>query len=354
MREPSSLRLAVSAMVLSGLLAAGILAGSARAENERVNWKMDSAFGSRLTQLGTLGVSLSEKIERVSGGNVSLKFYEPNALVPPLAMFDAVAKGALDAAWSKSDFWVGKDEAFALFSAVPFGPRAGEYAAWIYYGGGAELMDEIYAPYGIKSIICGVAAPEAAGWFRQEITSVADLKGLKMRFFGLGAKVMEKLGVETVRLLGSDIIPALERGTIDATEFSLPAIDLNLGFHRVASHYYFPGWHQQSTLLELMMNRENWDALSDTQRAQIEVVCGDNFREGLAEGEALQITALARLQEKGTTFHRLPPEVLEALNAAWLEVASEIAAANENFKRVWESLQAFRDSYKIWRDLGYL
>ena len=353
MRRPSSLRLAISAVALVGFLATG-LAGSARAEDERVNWKMGSAFGSRLTQLGTLGISLSNKIERVSGGNIRLKFYEPNALVPPLEMFDAVAKGELDAAWSKPDFWVRKDKAFALFSAVPFGPRAAEYAAWIYYGGGAELMDEIYAAYGIKSIVCGVVAPEAAGWFRKEINSVDDLKGLRMRFFGLGAKVMAKLGVETEQLLGSNILPALESGAIDATEFSLPAIDMSLGFHRVTSHYYFPGWHQQSSLLELMMNREKWDALSDTQRAQIEIVCGDNFREGLAEGEALQIAALATLKEKGVTFHRLPLEVLEALNQAWLEVASEIAASSENFKRVWESFSAFRDSYKVWNDLGYL
>ena len=353
MRRPSSLRLAISAVALVGFLATG-LAGSARAEDKRVNWKMGSAFGSRLIQLGTLGISLSNKIERVSGGNIRLKFYEPNALVAPLEMFDAIAKGELDAAWSKPDFWVGKDKAFALFSAVPFGPRAAEYAAWIYYGGGAELMDEIYAAYGIKSIVCGVVAPEAAGWFRKEINSVDDLKGLRMRFFGLGAKVMEKLGVETKQLLGSNILPALESGTIDATEFSLPAIDLNLGFHRVTSHYYFPGWHQQSTLLELMMNREKWDALSDTQRAQIEIVCGDNFREGLAQGEALQIAALATLKEKGVTFHRLPLEVLEALNEAWLEVATEISESNENFKRVWESFSAFRDSYKVWYDLGYL
>ncbi len=320
----------------------------------QVSWNMGSAFGSKLTQLGTLGVSLSEKIERSTGGNIRLKFAEPGALVPPLEMFDAISAGALDAAWSTPGYWVGKDETFAMFSAVPFGPRAGEYLGWIYYGGGQELMDELYAQHNIKSITCGVIAPEASGWFRKEINSTADLKGLKMRFFGLGAKVMEKMGVSTQLLAGGDIFPALERGSIDATEFSMPAIDLNLGFYQVAKHYYFPGWHQQATLFELMMNRGKYDALSDTQKAQIDMACGDNVREGLAEGEAIQGAALAELKEKGVTIHRWPPEMLEELNTAWSEVAGELAASNPNFKKVWDSFSAFREEYKIWNELGYL
>ncbi len=319
-----------------------------------VKWKMASAFPSKLVQLGSLGVSLSKKISAISGGNVELKFFEPKALVPPLEMFDAVASGSLDAAWSTPGYWVGKDEALAMFSAVPFGPRAGEYGAWIYYGGGQELMDEIYAQHGIKSLICGVIAPEASGWFRKEISSSEDLKGLKMRFFGLGAKVMEKMGVATQLLAGADIYPALERGTIDATEFSMPAIDLNLGFHQVAKHYYFPGWHQQATLFELMMNREKWDALSDTQKVQIEVACGDNYREGLAEGEAIQAAALKDLQDKDVTIHRWPQEFLDELNAAWLEVVAELSEKNPNFKKTWDSYSRFREDYAIWRDLGYL
>jgi TRAP-type mannitol/chloroaromatic compound transport system substrate-binding protein len=241
-----------------------------------------------------------------------------------------------------------------MFSAVPFGPRAGEYLGWIYYGGGQELMDELYAQHGIKSITCGVIAPEASGWFRKEINSTEDLKGLKMRFFGLGAKVMEKMGVSTQLLAGGDIFPALERGSIDATEFSMPAIDLNLGFYQVAKHYYFPGWHQQATLFELMMNREKYDALSDTQKAQIDMACGDNVREGLAEGEAIQGVALAELKSKGVTIHRWPPEILQELDAAWNEVAGELAASNPNFKKVWDSYSAFREQYKIWNELGYL
>jgi TRAP-type mannitol/chloroaromatic compound transport system substrate-binding protein len=353
MRIRSTMKLAVSALALGAVVAlAG--AGDATAQDKRVRWNMGSAFGSKLTQLGTLGVSLSEKLERSTGGNIRLKFFEPGALVPALEMFDAISAGSLDAAWSTPGYWVGKDETFAMFSAVPFGPRAGEYLGWIYYGGGKELMDELYAQHGIKSITCGVIAPEASGWFRKEINSTADLKGLKMRFFGLGAKVMEKMGVSTQLLAGGDIFPALERGSIDATEFSMPAIDLNLGFYQVAKHYYFPGWHQQATLFELMMNREKYDALSDTQKAQIDMACGDNVREGLAEGEAIQGVALAELKSKGVTIHRWPPEILQELDAAWNEVAGELAASNPNFKKVWDSYSAFREQYKIWNELGYL
>ncbi len=353
MRIRDSFKLAVSALTVGAVVAFG-LPSAADAQDKRVRWNMGSACGSKLTQLGTLGVSLSEKVERSTGGNIRLKFFEPGALVPPLEMFDAISAGSLDAAWSTPGYWVGKDETFAMFSAVPFGPRAGEYLGWMYYGGGQELMDELYSQFNIKSITCGVIAPEASGWFRKEITGVDDLKGLKMRFFGLGAKVMEKMGVSTQLLAGGDIFPALERGSIDATEFSMPAIDLNLGFYQVAKHYYFPGWHQQATLFELMMNMDKYNALSDTQKAQLEMACGDNVREGLAEGEAIQGAALAELQEKGVTIHRWPPEVLEELNGDWNEVASELASSNPNFKKVWESYSAFREQYKIWDELGYL
>ena len=354
MKIRSILKSGAAAVALVGFLAAALPAGQAAAQDERVKWKMGSAFPSKLVQLGSLGVSLSDKIERVSGGNIQIKFFEPHALVPPLEMFDAISAGSLDAAWSTPGYWFGKEKALALFAAVPFGPRAGEYGAWMYYGGGQELMDEIYAKHNIKSLVCGVIAPEASGWFRKEINSIDDLAGLKMRFFGLGAKVMEKVGVSTQLIAGGDIYPALERGSIDATEYSMPAIDLDLGFHQIAKHYYFPGWHQQATLFELMINKDKWDALSETQQFQIELACGDNFREGLAEGEAIQGKALIELAEKGVTIHRWPPEVLEALEAAWLETAAELAAEDANFAKTWESLQNFRAEYAAWKDLGYL
>ncbi|PLX36125.1 MAG: C4-dicarboxylate ABC transporter [Hyphomicrobiales bacterium] len=341
-------------LAASALTAAIAMTGAPAQALDKLNWDMQSTYSSSLTQLGTLGKVISERLAAVSGGDIKLTFQEPGAIVPALEAFDAVSSGAIQAAWSTPGYWTGKDSALALFAAVPFGPSAGEYYAWIKFGGGQELMDEIYAPHGIKSQICAVIAPEASGWFKKEINSVDDLKGLKMRFFGLGAKVMEKMGVSTQLLAGGDIFPALELGTIDATEFSMPAIDLKLGFYQVAKHYYFPGWHQQSTLFELMMNKEEWDGLGDDTKALIETVCEANVAYGLAEGEAIQFDALAKLKAEGVTIHKWDQSILDALQAAWLEVVDEEKAKNPNFAKVWESLSTFRAGYKTWKDIGYL
>jgi TRAP-type mannitol/chloroaromatic compound transport system substrate-binding protein len=319
-----------------------------------INWDMQSTYPGSLTQLGELGKVIEQRLAAVSGGAIQVRFQEPGAIVPALEAFDAISTGAVQAGWSTPGYWTGKDTAFALFAAVPFGPAAPEYYAWFRFGGGKELFDELYAEYNIKSLICAVIAPEAAGWFQREINSPADLEGLRMRFFGLGARVMEKLGVSTQLLAAGDIFPALELGTIDATEFSMPAIDYNLGFYQVAKHYYFPGWHQQSTMFDLMINLDEWNDLSDQQKAIFETVCEANVAYGLAEGEAIQSEALRKVQEEGVTVHTINDEVLTALRGAWDEVVAEETASNENFKRIWEHLQAFRENYSIWRDVGYL
>ncbi len=318
-----------------------------------VRWKMASAYGASLPQLGTLAKRVTREIRRVSGGAMEIKFHEPGALVPPLETFDAVASGAIDAAFSSPGDWGDKIPALHLFSAIPFGPAAGEYLAWIYFGGGKELFDDIIHRRNIHGVFCGLIAPEAAGWFRRQIRTFDDLEGVRMRASGLGAKVLGKLGVQTRRLSGGDIFVALESGAIDAAEFSMPAIDLKLGFHQMARNYYFPGWHQPSTLFTLMINLDRWDALSTTHKAQIESVCGDNVRHGLAEGEALQFAALKELQADGVRIERWSDDILEALEAAWREVAAEEAAADADFATVWRSLTAFRDDYAIWKELGH-
>lgn len=325
-------------------------AGMASAET----WQMQSTYPGSLTQLGTLGKRIADQIGIVTGGAVEIEFQEPNALVPALETFDAVSSGAIEAGWSTPGYWAGKVPALQLFAAVPFGPSAGEYLAWVKFGGGQELFEEIYANSNIIGIHCGVIAPEASGWFSKEINSPEDLKGLKMRFFGLGAKVMEKLGVSTQLLAGGDIFPALELGTIDATEFSMPAIDLNLGFYQVAKHYYFPGWHQQSTLFDLMINLDVWEGLDEQTQNQIRAVCDANITYGLAEGEAIQGKALKELQDNGVTIHKWSDEMLNAFRGGWEEVLGELTAEDADFARVWESLSAFREEYSTWKDLGYL
>ncbi len=325
----------------------------ARAEPP-VRWKMASAFPARLVQLGSLGRSFTAKLERISGRSFVIEMLAPNTLVKPFEMLDAVAEGTVDAAWSTPGYWTDRDPAFALFSSVPFGPDAAEYAAWLYFGGGLEEMDALYRRFGVKSIVCGVIAPEAAGWFRRRIRTVKDLEGLKMRTFGLGAKVLQKLGVVPQLVAVDSLLGALRDGAIDGAEFSMPAIDVAIGFDRVAKHYYFPGWHQQSALLEFMLPRRVWDRLSQMRKAQIEVACGDTFREGLAQGEAIQARALITLQSRGVRIQRLPPEVLNALEKAWNAVASEMAAKSPAFRSAWTSLTRFREEYRVWRELGYL
>ena len=327
---------------------------SEKKEDSVVRWKMASTFPGNLNIIGEGGINFIERIDVVSNGSIKIKFFEPGALVPPLEVFDAVSTGAVDAGWSTAGYWAGKIPAVQFFTAVPFGPNASEFLAWYHEGGGKQLWEEIYARHNLHPVQCELISPEASGWFKNEITSLEDLKGLKMRFFGLGAKVMDKVGANTQLLAGGDIYPALELGTIDATEFAMPSIDLDLGFYQIAKHYYFPGWHQPASALELMINLDKWNALSVSQKAQIEATCSENVVKTLAMAESRQPKALEELQSKGVTLHRWSDEVLAELEAAWYEVVEEESASNEDFARVWNSLSEFRKSYKTWKDLGFV
>ena len=321
---------------------------------ERVRWKMHSSFAATLPILGSGGKRITERLDAVSGGSFQLRFFEPGALVPGLQYFDSVQQGSIDAAWGSAGYNVSKESALAFFSSVPFGMGAGEYLAWMKFGNGNKLWMEIYNKLGVHGLSCGMLAPEASGWFRKEIKGIEDLKGLKMRFFGLGARVMEKFGVSTQLLAGGDIYPALELGTIDATEFSMPMLDETVGLHQVAKHYYFPGWHQPSTFLDLMINKAAYDGLSAQNKALLEVTCGDSIVYQLAEGESGQAGAMRRIQSKGVTIHRWPPEMLDRFEAAWLEVVAEESTKNPTFKAIWEDFSGFREEYAIWKDHGYL
>ncbi len=319
-----------------------------------VRWKMPSTFPGNLAILGTGGKDFVDRIREVSDGTIQIQFFEPGALVPALEIFDAVSTGAVDAGWSTSGYWAGKVPALQFFTAVPFGPLPGEAIAWLHHGGGNELFAELYAAHNIHPVHCMMISPEASGWFRTPIESVDDLQGLKMRFFGLGAKVMEKLGVSTQLLAGGDIYPALDLGTIDATEFAQPVIDYDLGFHQVAKHYYLPGWHQPTSFSELIVNQERWQALGAAQQAQIEATCSESIVKTYGLAESLQPDALGRLEERGVTVHQWGPEFLEAFEAAWNETVEEEAAKDADFARVWTSLSEFREKYRTWGDRGYL
>lgn len=317
-----------------------------------VRWRMESAFSSVLPQLGVQAKRIETEIWRVSAGGMEIAFHEPGALVQGKDIVSAVKTGEIDAAFVAPESWPTDVPALQLFGAVPFGPRAEEYLAWLYFGGGEKLLNGLAEKLDVQVVICGLVSPEGAGWYRRPLTTVEDLKGLRVRMTGLGARVMTRLGVKTVNLDEGETFHALETGTIDAAEYSMPAIDVQLGLHRMARNYYFPGWHQPATLLALVVNNERWSNLKAVQRSQLRSVCGDNVRHGLAEGEATQYRALLNLTKEGVTVRRWPREILDKLSKAWDEVARETAKRDKDFAKVWKSLDRFRKDYAVWRDLG--
>ncbi len=338
-------------------LAAAMLAFSRIAAAEttpQVTLDIASTFPGSMPILGDAAQSLAERIARASGGEIALKFHEPGKLVPGADTVKSVAKGTVPAAWAGAGWFADVDSAFNMFSAVPFGPGIGEYMAWMYHGGGLEMARAMFHRNGVHNLPCIIIPPEASGWFRKEINSVDDLKGLRMRFFGLGAKVMQKFGVVTQQQPPGEILAAMKNGTLDATEFSLPAMDQPLKFHTVAKYYYFPGWHQQATFFDLYINKTIWDGLADRHKALIETACGATMRDTIAAGEAKQWKAMKEMQAEGVQLKRWPPEVLVLLEKAWNDVVAEESEKNPNFKRVHDSYTAFRDNYSIWRHFSYL
>jgi TRAP-type mannitol/chloroaromatic compound transport system substrate-binding protein len=343
--------------LLKGVAAAAIAVTTFAAAGDadaRVKMKIHSAFGKNIFVIGPGPHKVAAAVKAMSGGEVVMKVFEPGALVPGTKYFDPVSSGSIDGAWGTPGYNVHKNFAYAFFSAVPFGPRGGEYLAWMRHGGGQELLDEMYARDNIKGFICNMIAPETSGWFREEIKSTADLKGLKMRFFGLGAKVMEKFGVSTQLLAGGDIYPALELGSIDATEFSMPAIDKDFGFYQIAKHNYFPGWHQQSTLGSLIFNQDTYNKLNEGQEIMIDQACQAQVMRSFAETEAFQGAAMAFHESKGVTNHRWSDEIIAEFEGAWNEVIADEIAGNEDAKKIWASMSKFRSEYKVWGDRGYL
>lgn len=335
-------------------LAAASTMSSAAEKPPVVTLDLASTFPGGMPILGDAAHELAERVKRATGGEVVFKFYEPGKLVPAAETVNAVAAGKVAAAWAGAGWFAAKDSAFDFFSSVPFGPGVGEYMAWMYEGGGLELAREMFHARGVHDIPCGLIPPEASGWFRKEIKTPADLKGLKMRFFGLGAMVMQKLGVSTVQIPPGEILAKLKDGSLDAAEFSLPAMDQPLRLYDVAKYYYFPGWHQQATFFDLDINLGVWNALDDRYKAVIELACGDLVREMIAKGEAAQWKALKEMQAEGVQIRRWPAPMLVELEMAWKEVVAEQSAKNPNFKRVYDSYAAFRKNYAGWKYLSTL
>ncbi|SHM47867.1 TRAP transporter substrate-binding protein [Roseibium suaedae] len=315
---------------------------------------MQSVYPSSLPLLGDSGINLTKQVEALTNGELKIEFNEPGAIVGGNEMWDAISTGAVDAGWYSPGFAQGIIPSAAIFTAVPFGPDIRAYTAWWYYGGGKEVWADITAKYNIHTELCAILVPEASGWFAKEINKPEDLKGVKMRIFGLGAAVMGKLGVEAQSMPVADTMTGLRLGTIDAAEVSFPLIDKAVGMNEYAKHYYFPGWHQQTSLITFIANQDVWDGLSEQQRTVIQTACQANVAMTAAEGEAKQLQPLEDLKAAGVQVHQWNDEMMGAFSKAWDEVAAEQAAADPDFKRAWESLSNFRATFKTWSDLAYL
>jgi TRAP-type mannitol/chloroaromatic compound transport system substrate-binding protein len=318
-----------------------------------VRWRLPTAFGTNLPALGDNVLYVSERIASLSDGRFRIEVFEPGELVPPFAIVDAVRDGKVPAGYTWLGYDQGKLPASVLFGAVPFGMEPWEYAAWWYEGGGRELGEEIYAPLGVKAVLCGLIGPETAGWFRKPLLEPDDLRGMKIRFAGLGGKAIQRLGASVTMLPGGEIFQALERGAIDATEFSLPVVDERLGFDRVASINYFPGWHQPFTAFHAVVNQSTWDALSPSAQAMVETACTAGVIRNLARAEALQGPVLRRLRKKGIHIELLPDPILVALRRESEAVLDDEAAADSGFARVLESQRAFSAEYDGWKQIAY-
>lgn len=343
------------ALAALAVAAAVAMPEAADAQERKVRWNMPSAYPGSLTLVGEAGIRFTKHVARLTNGTLDIKFQEPGAIVPALQAVEAVSQGSAEIAYSSPGFFAKHDTAMIIFSSVPFGPAIPEYLAWMHNGGGLKLLNDLVASHNLHTILCNTIPPEASGWFRKEITGPDDLKGIKMRFFGLGAKVMEKLGVATQLLAPGDIFQALQLGTIDATEFSLPAMDQKFGFYQVAKFYYFPGWHQQASNQTVFINSAKWKELSDQHKAAIEASCALTTQEVIAQGEADQWKAIQEMRDKhGVQVKTWPPEMIAALRKAWDEVAAEESAKNPSFKKVYDHYAAFRKDYAIWKDIGYL
>ena len=290
-------------------------------------------------------------VDRLSSGHFELKFYEPGALVPALECFDAAVQRFGRSLLDRSRLPHRQVPGAGLLFDGAVRAEYGEFFAWKIYGGGDELQKEIYAQHGLTKIDCNSTGPETSGWFRQKVGSLADLKGMKTRFLGLGAQVMQKLGVSTQLLAPADIYPALERGVIDATEFAMPNMDIDLGFLPDCQVQLLSGLAPAGIDRRAADEQRRVRGVAGRYRAMLETVCGWNIHVNFAETEALTPAAMNEMLEKyGVDNVRWTDDELAAFEAAWTDVLEEQSAADPTFKRVADSYLAFRKVYKTWGD----
>lgn len=336
------------------LLAAGTAgAAPAIAARKRFNWKLVTTWPPNFPIFQEGVEKFARDLELMSDRRLRISVYAGGELVPPLQTFDAVSQGTVQMGHGAAYYWAGKVPAAQFFTAVPFGMNAQGMNAWLYDGAGLKLWRDIYRPFNLMPFPMGNTGVQMGGWFRKQINSMDDLKGLKMRIPGLGGKVMAKAGANPVLLPGGEIYTALERGTIDATEWVGPYHDERLGLYRAAKYYYYPGWQEPGPVLELTCNLKAWNELPEDYQIMIETAAAAANAWMLAEFEAKNLRALQELKNKHKVqVLEFPPEVIRALKRLAGEALEDEAKKDQQFRQVYQAYKAFSQSNGAWNDIS--
>ena len=323
--------------------APGIISG------EKYRWRMVTTWPPNFPVVGEGCTLFSKWVYEMSAGRMEIKVYGGGELVPPLEVFDAVRNNAAEMGSGASYYWVGKIPAATFFTTIPFGMNAQQANSWMLSGGGLKLWEDLYDDFGLIPIPGGNTGFQMGGWFNREINTMSDFNGLKMRMPGLGAKVLQKAGGTPILLAGGEIFTGLERGVIDATEWIGPYHDYLMGFYQIAKYYYSPGWHETGSVLEMLVNKDKFNALPSDLQQIIRTAAYRANHWMLSEFEAKNAIYLEKLiNEENVDLRQYPKEVLAQLKMYTKEVVEEAAKANEFSKKVYESYRSFMIKAAIW------
>jgi TRAP-type mannitol/chloroaromatic compound transport system substrate-binding protein len=331
---------------LAGILAAG--AAPAVHAQAAVRWRLASSFPKSLDTIYGAAEVFAQKVKALSSGKFDISVHAAGELTPAFGVVDAVQQGAVDAAHTAPYYFFGKDETFAIGGAIPFGLNSRQMSAWTFEGNGLKLMREFYAKYNIISFACGNTGAQMGGWYRKEIKSVHDIKGMKMRIGGFAGRVLERMGGVPQNIPGGDIYPALEKGTIDAAEWIGPYDDQKLGLNKVAPFYYYPGWWEGGLQLDLYINQKAYDALSPENKAIVEAASAYAHVETQAKYDVKNPTALKQLVGAGAKLRPFPADVMAEAFKQSMQLYEELNAKNENWKKVYTDYAKFRSDQNLW------
>ena len=332
---------------VAGILAAGVAPAITHAQ-QNIRWRLTSGFPKPLDTIYGAAEVFAKKVGEMTGGRFQISVHAAAEIVPMPGLVDAVQNGTVEMGHTAPYYYFGKDETFALGCAIPFGLNSRQMTAWAYEGNGLRLMREFYRNYNIMSFPGGNTGAQMGGWFRKEIKSAADFKGLKFRIGGFAGRVMERLGVVPQNIPGGEIYQALEKGTVDAAEWVGPYDDQKLGFNKVAPNYYYPGFWEGGPQLDFYINTKAWDSLSAEYKAIIESACAYAHVDMQAKYDARNPVALKQLVGGGTKLFRFPKDVMETAFREAHALYSEVSAKNPNFKKVYEDYARFRTDQNLW------